>query len=91
MTKSTVAAKWREEGKEDPHEGHYDVERAKLPLGNMTDDELANAVFMHGDSDPSMSDIISGKAILPIVYLTAAKERIRWLSRALEADLGDRT
>lgn len=35
----------------------------------MTDDEVANAVYL----DPTIAN------------LTAAKDRIRWLSRALEA------
>jgi oligoribonuclease NrnB/cAMP/cGMP phosphodiesterase (DHH superfamily) len=34
-----------------------------------------------------MNDVISGKAKMPIVYLTATKERIRWLSRKLTAAL----
>jgi hypothetical protein len=44
----TPAAKWREAGKPDPHEGKYDGERSSLAPGDMTDDELANAIFMHG-------------------------------------------
>ncbi|MCW3733619.1 hypothetical protein, partial [Burkholderia cenocepacia] len=59
-------------------------ERAALTLGTLTDDELANAVFMHGNERPPIQDVIAGTAFMPIVYLTAAKERIRWLSRALE-------
>ncbi len=84
MSKTTPAAQWRENGKSDPHGDQYNCDRALLCLGNLTDDELANAVFLHGDSHPSPQEIISGKAHLPIVYLTAAKERIRWLSRGLE-------
>ena len=64
----TPAAKWRENGQPDPHGAQYDGERATLCKGNLTDDELANEVYMY----PT------------IVNLTAAKERIRWLSRALE-------
>lgn len=71
---ATPAAKWRQEGKEDPHGNRYDCERAKLGMGHLTDDELANAVFM---ADRSSLDLIA--------YQTAAKDRIRWLSRALEA------
>ena len=80
----TVAAKWRKEGKEDPHGNQYDCARATLVLGNLTDDELANAVYLHGDTPPRMTDVIRGKATMPIVYLTAAKDRIRWLSRQNE-------
>ena len=86
---ATVAAKWREEGKEDPHGTQYDCVRATLVMGDLTDDELANAVYLHGDIYSSMSDVISGKAIMPIVYLTAAKDRIRWLSRQNEALLAE--
>jgi hypothetical protein len=81
----TPGARWREEGQPDPHAGKYDGERAALTLGSMTDDELANAVFLHGDTRPSLEDLIAGKAHSPIVYLTAAKERIRWLSRKAAA------
>jgi hypothetical protein len=81
---STPSARWRKEGKEDPHVAQYDCVRATLVLGDLTDDELANAVYLYADTPPSMSDVISGKAIMPIVYLTAAKDRIRWLSRQNE-------
>ena len=80
----TPAAKWRESGEPDPHAGQYDGERASLALGSFTDDELANALFMFYDVRPPVSQILSGEAKMPIVYVTAAKERIRWLSRKLE-------
>jgi hypothetical protein len=63
------AAKWRENGESDPHGDYYNGERAMLCNGHMTDDELANEVFL----SPGIAN------------LTAAKERIRWLSRALVA------
>ena len=44
---------------------------------HMTDFELANAVFMADRSDLDL-----------IIYQTAAKERIRWLSLRLAAALG---
>jgi len=72
---------------EDPHAGQYDGERADLAMGDLTDDELANAVFMYGNHMPEILDVIAGKAQMPIAYLTAAKERIRWLSRRLDATL----
>ncbi|MDX7778338.1 hypothetical protein SJR98_09615 [Aeromonas hydrophila] len=84
MSNQTPAAHWREKGEPDPHGSYYDFERSGLPLGDLTDDELANAVFMHGDGKPSIAEIIAGTAKMPIVYLTAAKERIRWLSRRVE-------
>lgn len=83
MSNQTPAAHWRQNGEADPFGKRYECERASLPLGNLTDDELANAVFMYGDSIPSATELMNG-AHMPIAYLTAAKERIRWLSRQLE-------
>lgn len=73
--RSTVAARWRADGKPDPHGNAYNIERGALSLGHLTDDELANAVFVL-DHRTSLESI---------VYLNAAKERIRWLSRQLSA------
>lgn len=87
---STVSAKWRKEGEVDPHDTRYDCERAELILGNYTDDELANAVYLYGDEKPDYAKILAGEAQMPIVYLQAAKDRIRWLSRKLEAELAKR-
>lgn len=70
---STPAARWREEGKPDPHGERFNRERAALMMGDMTDDEIANEVFLY---DHRMG-------LKSMVYLTAAKERIRWLSRRL--------
>lgn len=84
---STSAAEWRVKGEEDPHAGLLDVERAKLPMGDYTDDQLANAVFMYGNVEPTLDQLLSGTAKTPLVYLTAAKERIRWLSRQLDRAL----
>jgi hypothetical protein len=86
----TPGATWRVNSEPDPHGNDYNVERSQLTMGNLTDDELANAVFLFGDGShgvPSIEDVIAGKAHMPIAYLTAAKERIRWLSRALERAL----
>lgn len=84
---ATPGAEWRERGEPDPHGQHYNCERAQLCMGDLTDDELANAVYMHGDSTPKWDAIRAGKAMLPIAYLQAAKDRIRWLSRALDFEL----
>ena len=83
MSKHTPAARWREAGDLDPHGSCYDRERSGLPLGDLADDELANAVFMYGGTQPSIAEVIAGTAKMPIVYLTAGKARIRWLSRNL--------
>jgi hypothetical protein len=82
----TPSSHWSKEGSEDPHKGHYDKERNSLTLGTYTDDELANGAFMNYDVRPSVDDLISGKRFSPIVWMTAVKERIRWLSRALEKE-----
>lgn len=72
QTEKTPSSLWRFKGERDPHEGRYDCFRHELHGGNMTDDELANRVFLDNND---------------IMVLTAAKDRIRWLSRQLEAAL----
>jgi hypothetical protein len=76
MMPPTPAAKWLERGEPDPHGDRYNCERAALAKGELTDDELANGIFM---ADRYSLDLI--------VWQTAAKDRIRWLSRALTAAL----
>lgn len=88
---ATPSSKWKEQGEPDPHGTAYDCERAALCMGYLTDDELANAVFLNYVIRPNLQDIIDGKAHSPFAYVTAAKERIRWLSRALERALKDST
>lgn len=83
LVPATPSARWAADTLPDPHGDRYACERAALTLGNLTDDELANAVFLHGNEQPTMADLAAGKALAGIVYLTAAKDRIRWLSRAL--------
>lgn len=67
MILGTPAAEWREKGLPDPHGTRYSRQRAATAGGHMTDDEVANAVFM----------------VPNIENQTIAKERIRWLSRSL--------
>lgn len=69
----TPEARWRENGESDPHGQSYDRERSQLSCGLLTDDELAYALFVcdHHTSPHS------------IIFLTAARDRIRWLSRRL--------
>ncbi|GEM_PF-7022045 len=90
MPAQTPGARWTADGQADPHGRQYECERAALTLGHYTDDELANAVFLHGNEQPSMAALAAGKALPGIAYLTAAKERIRWLSRHLAAALAVR-
>ena len=73
IIESTPAARWRVNGEKDPHGNMYDCERAKLAKGKLGDDELANAMFLC-DHRTSLESI---------GWLTAGKERIRWLSRRL--------
>ena len=83
---STPAAKWRENGEDDPHKEYSGYIRAKLTHGEMTDDELANAVYLypHRDTSKDMFAILMTDGPSSITLLTAAKERIRWLSRVAE-------
>jgi hypothetical protein len=86
----TPSAQWRAKGEPDPHGNHYECERAALAMGDLTDDELANGVFLHGDGTHGrapIEDVVAGRAFWPIAWLTAAKDRIRWLSRKLEEAL----
>lgn len=80
--RATPPAYWWINGQEDPHGEHYavGVERSRLTLGELTDDELANGLFMNYDRKVSVEEILGGD-IAPISWATAAKERIRWLSR----------
>lgn len=78
--KTTPSSNWREEGLPDPFSDRYDCERHELTLGEYTDDRLANEVYLNGNRIPTIDDIMSLKP-LPTIYLAAAKDRIRWLSR----------
>lgn len=84
---ATPSSNWHSTGEPDPHQGRYDCERAALAMGNLTDEELANGAFLNYDVRPSMQDIIDRKASSPIMWMTAVKDRIRWLSRSLEKAL----
>jgi hypothetical protein len=85
----TPSSKWKQDGEQDPHGNQYDCERSALALGKLTDDELANAAFLNYDRVPALQDILGRKAKMPIVYMTAVKERIRWLSRSLEKTIAE--
>jgi hypothetical protein len=81
LEETTPAARWREEGKSDPHGNRYDCDRASLPFGHLTDDELANQLFICDHR----------RSLDSLALLTAAKDRIRWLSRALMSQGGERS
>lgn len=81
---ATPAAHWRLDGEGDPHGSAYDIERAALPLGWLSDDELANGVFMNYNAPLDVQGILEKRKHSPIAWVTAAKDRIRWLSRRLQ-------
>lgn len=83
MTNKTPGAEWMVKQEPDPFNGRYDVTRNELPMGDMTDYHFANQLYLCGDQSPSLEQLLSGEAKRPIVWLTAAKERIRWLSYQL--------
>lgn len=78
----TPSSRWAANGESDPHGEEYDCARSELALGHYTDDELANAVFLHNHHELDLQ-VDSPGAPSSIDLLTAAKERIRWLSRQL--------
>lgn len=82
---ATPANHWSGKGEPDPHGTSYDCERAELTLGHYADDELANGAFMNYDRVLSFDTMVNPKEgqFMPIVWMTAVKDRIRWLSRAL--------
>lgn len=88
----TPANRWTEAGEPDPHGKRYECQRAELAMGNLTDDELANGAFLNYDQRLSVADMINPKPgqHMPIAWMTAVKDRIRWLSRALEAEKQDK-
>lgn len=79
-TLDTPSSAWDLNGDEDPHGTRFNCKRKELTLGQMTDDELANAVFLHNHRELDLAAIMAGEPS-SIALLTAAKERIRWLSR----------
>lgn len=82
---STPPNRWAEDGESDPHGTSYDCERAALALGKYTDDELANGAFMNYDRPMDIDRVLRRDPDYhtPIAWMTAVKDRIRWLSRAL--------
>jgi len=81
VTPKTTSSSWFDKNEVDPHEKRFtDVERTTLALGRLTDDQLANAVYLHNHREMNFEAILSGEPS-SIALLTAAKERIRWLSR----------
>ena len=86
----TPSSHWSADGKPDPHGKTYDCERAGLWMGNLTDDELANGAFLNYDKPLNVAGILAGTYHPPIAWMTAVKDRIRWLSRSLEKVVAER-
>jgi len=86
----TPSSHWSADGKPDPHGKTYDCERAGLHMGNLTDDELANGAFLNYDQPLNVAGILAGTCHSPIAWMTAVKDRIRWLSRSLEKVAAER-
>lgn len=76
---------WADAGEPDPHGDRYNCERAELALGYLTDDQLANGAFMNYDRPLDIDAIQNNQPGYhsPIAWMTAVKDRIRWLSRKL--------
>lgn len=81
---------WLVKGEEDPFKDYLERPRDDLPLADYTDDQLGNLVFLIGDRSKEddlrmMMDAHrrGERHVSHIAALTAAKERIRWLSRQL--------
>jgi len=88
VAEQTPSSRALEHGEKREFMKHLDQARGQLAMGDLTDDELACAVFIHGDmsTEEKVRRYHSGEPTA-IMYLTAAKERIRWLSRHLDASL----
>lgn len=86
--RTTPSGRWREQDGVDPFPELINQERGALALGDLTDDEMAYAVFMYGNmpADQNLEAMIKGDPC-SIVYLKGAQDRIRWLSRHLEMSL----
>lgn len=83
LAMGTPSSHWRATGDKDPHAGMYDFERASLTMGKLTDDELANGMFMNYDQPLNVAGVLAGTHSSAIAWMTAGKDRIRWLSRKL--------
>lgn len=87
MTDKTTASGWRENGEPDPHGTRYECQRESLAMGGLTDDQLANGAFLNYDRPLDIHAIMTKQEgyASPIAWMTAVKDRIRWLSRQLFA------
>lgn len=88
--KDVVQFRWAVEGRNDPFAHYLDRSRDDLPMADWSDDELANYAFMHYNrSEQQEMDVLLAQVhgttehVPKIAFMTAVKERIRWLSRQL--------
>jgi len=91
---STPSSNWFAKGEQDDFPELVNQDRASLCLGKLTDDEIANLVFMQGDISKEedmrlmLAHMEVGKEYYSkIAAVMGGKERIRWLSRHLELSL----
>lgn len=71
----TPSSNWSQKGESDTLGDRSTGSRHELTLGNLTDDQLANSVFLHNHREVNVGVPTS------FALLLAAKERILWLSR----------
>lgn len=76
---STPFAKWRENGEPDPHQDRFTQSLEVITFGEMPHNVIAVGLIS-GSSHHTF-----------IMWLTAGKERLRWLSRKLYSLVDDHT
>lgn len=85
--RAVVDMRWLAEGREDDFVRYLERCREDLPMADWSDDELANYAFMHYNRDMNTEVAVmmnpEGEHYPKIAFMTATKERIRWLSRQL--------
>ncbi len=80
IPEDTPNAHWMVNGEPDPFDGRYNCERKELSMGDLSDYDFANKLYLHGEDQPTINELLAGTKKRPIVWLTAGKDRIRWLS-----------
>ena len=89
--KDTPSTEWFVKGEPDPHGMQYVGKRRRhMALGQLTDDQLAHGVFMNYNAPLDIRGIIARTNHSPIAWVSAAKDRIRWLSRMFEKSEGEK-
>jgi len=88
--KPVVAMRWLAEGREDEFADYCDRKREDLPLADLSDDELGNYAYLYYDRSQEEELAVmmtqldeNPKHVTKIAFMTAVKERLRWLSRQL--------